>query len=362
MVNENSGERFSSVGYCGIADNNGKFLWSTNKRLFRRVSECERFVTARKSLAGIHTSFEVRMTFEGVRFRISSLPVPDKRLLCMAYPEECYIRYAYSEMYMRIFNIRRNAARSLSASHEIQSMLAELGAPEKLTELIEEQISFSEEIFHDSVSIGSLFDNEHICDYVEIEKKLKNSVDQIRKYNSAVGKTVTFDIRFSHKVARISYPVFETALLEIVRVIYKSMPEKAETCIAVADDMSGRILVSARTPLCAGFDPAVIDGEVRDIMCAFECLGGHTKIYLVDGNLVIKADAPAPLSNYIHRVKPDGYYAAHAEELKGYSAVIAPVSHRPDDEFILHSPKTEVEISMCALMADIMFSELIQTY
>lgn len=356
-----SNEKFSRMGFCGVLGAEKRFIWSTEPYLFRKIVCSRRFASSVSEAAKERSSFECRLTFDGVRFKITALPIPTERYLCMVYPEESYIKYAYSEMYMRIFNIKKNANRSVAALNEVNDELKRLDIPEELTDLISDDLGYSEEILSDSTVIVKLFDSAHMSEYVMIGESIRNSYEHVKKYNSASGKTVRFDCDISLPVARINYPVFESVLFEIVRILYKALPEKGSGTLKIKSSSDKKHLILSSVVPTPGFPEGKYpDHEIRDIACALECIGGSSRILLKDDKLVIRADVLAPLSNHVGRVKTDPLSDSGFVELKGYSRIISPVKEHWNGDLEFRSTAAVPKTPFSMLISDIMLGELVQ--
>ncbi|MBP5606176.1 MAG: hypothetical protein J6X60_11665 [Ruminiclostridium sp.] len=359
-------DKFSRIGFCCVLYENMKIAWSNEPALFRKMISSRSCSAAFRAASVVHASFEHRMTFEGVRFRIIFLPMPDSRYLCTAYPEELYIRFAYSKMYMRIFNIRRVALNSISLITELKGFLAGYDLPDEAFDKIGVILGLSEDIMNDSSRIASLFDSEHINEYVLISDKIKASYDQVRKYNISLDKNIEFRINIGHSVARINYTVFETILFEIVRIMFLSLPDKGSCVLRIYEKDIDTLSLTAEIALRDSFSPGTIEFDVRDINCACEFLGGISKIYLKDDVLAVRVDIPVSLSNFVSRVNrftsvtsSDG---EPVEELKGYERVIVPGRRHISTEYELQSPKKEWKLVFSDFLSSVMFDPLVPGY
>lgn len=356
-----SKDLFSRVGYSCVFENNMDVVWSNNSRLFRKLVSTRLFSNSFKLASSLHSVFEFRLMCDGIRYRIQLLTLPDKRYLGVAYPEECYIKYSYSEMYMRMYNIKRNASNAIAAGLELKELLMAHDLPDEIIHLLETQIACEEAALCDSTSILKLFDTEHICEYVMIREKLENTHEQVKKYSCILGRKVSFDISFKSSVARINYIVLDTALLEIARVMFKYLPEGAEAVLHITERMKEALKIRTDIPRNHDFDTDEIDYEIRDLNCAFECLGGRIRVYHTKDTFVIDAYVPSHLSNYVNRVKsgadPDAVNTGY-EDLKGYGGILSPHKQNNSGYVIFRCPSSEPEIDVSWLLSDIMLTPL----
>ena len=356
-------EKFSRMGFCCIVDKSKRIAWSNDKYLFKKIISSKRFSSVLSAASVSHTPFEYRTTFEGIRFRINFLPIPENLFLGVAYPEECYIRYAYSEMYMRVFNIKRNATRTAASLSVLKDKLRELDVPDEIMDLIDEQFDYAGEILNDSRSVTNLFDSEHMFEYVNISENLSHTESIINKYNAILNRELKLDIELENSVARLNYNVFEAILLQLARIIYKYTDKEDCTLMKISGKNTGSLRVRIDLDRKNGFDTGSIDNEVRDIKCAAQCLGGSSRLYFTEDKFVLEVNIPAHLSNYLRRVRSDVFVAGKLDEsyyeLKGYSRLVEPVDPKRPGILRFRNNAVVIKVDISYLMADIMFCSLI---
>lgn len=357
------GNRFSRIGYSGIFDSDMKVAWSNERRLFRKIESSKVFMNAYQVSSGLHEPFEIMLTFKGIRFKAVFLPLPDRRYLCIAYPEDRYLRFAYSEMYMRIFNIKCSADRAVAVADEIREAAALSGLTEQAVKLIDEQIRLAEGISYDAGGIAKIFDADNMCEYVNINDRINETYRSIIKYCNALHKTVTFDTDIKCTVAKINYGILESALMEIMRIMFRYMRDGEQAVLHIRGDGNTGLRISASLGPNDGFDPGCISYEIRDIKCAFEYMGGSASVAYGEDGLIIKAEASASLSNYNCRVKnydltdvgEDDPY----EIISGYTGLSVGELKGTDTSFVFRCPEERAEERSTEFIADIMFMPLL---
>ena len=347
---------YSSIGFCCIVEPSSAVSWSNQYDLFRKIVSSRKFRSTFAAASLLHTGFEHRITFESVRYRTTFNPIPGMRYLGVAYPEDCFVRKAYSEMYARIFNIRSNSGKSVFALSKAREALESSGAPDDALLALDEAIRFNGEMMNDSSNILRLFDAEHICSYVDISESLDSTYKLVKKYNGILNRTILFDTEIECKVARVNYTILDSALLEIIRVMYRCMPDGSEASLKIRCSRSSEISLSTDIKVFDEFSVSSVDYELRDICCAFECLGGKAEAVLNGDRFVIRAGARIPLSNYICRVSPDG--GIGEVRLRGYSRIMPKRTGYGTVTF--RSPEVEYKVDFKALLADIMLGSLFE--
>ena len=356
-------DKFGRIGFNAIFDTDMKVAWSNEKRLFRKIASSDIFMDAYRDAADNREPFENKLTYNGVRFKAVFIPIADRRYLCIAYPEDRFVRFAYSEMYMRIFNIRSCADKMIAGCPDILGSAKKCDVPDDVIKLIEDQLRFAESVKYDADGIAKIYDADRMCEYVSIREKIAETYGNIRKYNKILSRNVTFDADIECSVAKINYSVFEAALLGIVRMMYKYLPKGG----------SGRIIINGSRELglrigtsCDSrpdvFSIKDIEYEIRDIKCAFEYLGGSSEIFLGENGLSVKASAPASLSNFNCRVKSydltDTAEDDPYEILSGYTGLTVDEIKHAEGSVQFRCPVIEPEYPISEVLADAMLRPL----
>jgi hypothetical protein len=357
-------DKFGRIGFNAIFDYDMKVAWSNEKRLFRKIASSNIFMEAYKTSAENREPFENLLTYNGVRFKAVFLPLTDRRYLCIAYPEDRFVRFAYSEMYMRIFNIRRSAEKIAAVSPDIYEVLKQFEASDDVMKLIEDQTRFAESVKYDADSISRIFDADRMCEYVSIRDKIKETFSHIKKYNTIISRYVTFDADIDCSVAKINYSLFEAALLEIVRIMYKYLPEGGSGSIIIRGNRDIGIRVEISAQRRDDFDVKDIDYEVRDIKCAFEYLGGSSVVSLGNDGLFVRATAPAALSNFNCRVKSYDLTDAPEDDayeiLSGYTGLTVDELKHTEGTVQFRSPVVEPEYPISEVLSDAVLRPLVE--
>ena len=356
-------DKFGRIGFSAIFDSDTKVAWSNEKRLFRKIASSDIFMNAYRDAADKRDPFENKLTYNGVRFKAVFIPIADRRYLCIAYPEDRFVRFAYSEMYMRIFNIRSCAEKMIAGCPDILEAAGKCSVPDDVLKMIEDQLRFAESVKYDADGIARIYDADRMCEYVSIREKVAETFGNIKKYNKILSRNITFDADIECSVAKINYSVFEAALLGIVRMMYKCIPKDGDGRIIIKGNRDTGLHI--RT-FCEhgseGFSLKDIDYEIRDIKCAFEYLGGSAEIMLGENGLSVKASAPASLSNFNCRVKSydltDTPEDDPYEILTGYTGLTAEEIMHAEGAVQFRCPVTEPEYPISEVLADAMLRPL----
>lgn len=348
--------RYSRLGFCCVLTSGAKIAWSDDNRVFKKILASKGFKEAFEASSADLLSFEHKLTVDGVRFMIVCIPVPGNRYVCTAYPEIIYMKQSYSEMYARIFNIRRSAGKDLSLLVTLEEKLKEISADEGCFDLLKEMYACAEEIISDSDGICRLFDAEHLSGYVDLKDSINSTFAAVRKYNALMRRDIRADVQLERCVARVNYTVLETLLLETVRILYKLLPENGSSLISVKGGKDGALVIKTERLAATDIDPGALDSEIRDIRCATECLGGSVKISSPEEGFMLKVVLPVSLSNYTGRVKKD-IGEMPGEELRGYYKLFEP--RRDSGSHIeFNNERIEPVLSITLLLADLLLGEL----
>ena len=263
---------------------------------------------------------------------------------------------------MRVFNIRSGSEKSLAAVSALKEELSGFGVPDEVMKLIDDQLTFCERVKFDADSISRLFDADRICEYVKIREKLDETCRRIKKYAPVLKRTVTVDYDIKCSVAKVSYTVFESALFETVRALCKYLPEGGNGIIKIREAGKTGIRISASCDAREDFDMSLIAGEITDIKCAFEYMGGKAEVSDGENGLSIRASAPVSLSNYNRRVKTYDLNDICEDDIcdvLSEKTGLSPEELEKADELILfRSPSSEPEYPVTDILAEVMLSPI----
>lgn len=349
--------RYSRLGFCCVLTSDAKISWCDDDRLFRKILSSKGFKEAFCASSADSLAFEHKLTVDGVRFLTVCIPVPDRRYVCTAYPEIIYMKQSYSEMYARIFNIRRTAGKDLSLLVSLEEMLKAASADESCFDLLKELYSCAEEIVSDSDGICRLFDAEHLSGYVDLRDSINSTFNAVRKYNALMRREIKADVRLERSVARVNYTVLETLILETVRILYKLLPEGESAAISVIGGKDGSLILKTEKLAASVEGSGEIDGEVRDIRCAVEFLGGSVKMSSPEEGFMLKAVLPVSLSNYTGRVKND-IGEMPGTDLRGYYRIFEP-RRESGSRVEFNNERIEPVVSITLVLADLLFGDLV---
>ncbi|MBR5089684.1 MAG: hypothetical protein IK093_09655 [Ruminiclostridium sp.] len=288
---------FGSTGFCCVLDSNMSVIWCNNRQLFRKLLASKELTVAFTKACEEHSIFEHYSTYESVKYRTVFIPVPDKRYVAVAYPEDRYVKSVYSQMYRRIFNVIGNSNRCMSALLESKDMLSECDVPENIHSLIDDALGYTETVLSESAAISELFDCDHNCEYVNIVRRLDSTFQVIRKYERIHDRRIGFVIGLKHTVARINYLILECVLFETARLIYKCLPRGGNTVMKIGETENGSLSFVADILLSEGADRSFADAEIRNILCAVELIGGKASFTFGEHTLAFSAEIFAALSD-----------------------------------------------------------------
>ena len=362
----NEGFSPGKLSYSCFLNDEGKCIYTNNPVFFKKFLSNKIFKDSFPEYAKAHKLYKQTYTSEGIKYRIDILPVSTDRFLAFAYPEDCYIRLSYSEMYMRLFNINRYANRINGCVVRLKDALNcgdEPGREE--LRLVDDLENSAGIILDESSSVLSLFDIEHIGRYVNIAEKLRHTEYCVGMYNDRYGKSVKFEYDIDRPVAKLNYNVLETAVFATVALLYKALPVKGTGKLKFRGNNKGELVITAKAKLREGFERPSADNDLRVISCSFEALNGNSEVFIKDGIISVYASVPARLSNHVGRIDT-GLHSGDddAEKMNGYSFVIAPDEITEDEltddnEFILNSPRKDYKVDFSVILAEFILSDIV---
>ena len=106
--------QFGNIGYSCIFSSEMNIYFSDNKDLF--TSLCRKRRISAASLIGQAAAglCEHRFTYEGVRYRAIFVPIYNRNFLCICYPEDCFLKNSFSDIYNSVNDVRRRSLTMLS--------------------------------------------------------------------------------------------------------------------------------------------------------------------------------------------------------------------------------------------------------
>lgn len=354
--------RFSKLGFTFIFDRNMLCLYSDNGDMARRLCGCRAIKTAAKINKGRCASFEHRFSFDGIRYRAAFTPFFEMCYICRVYPEDCYIRYAYSELYNNIADIRTHAAVSVSETDRFAAEILASSDEDKYGSFADGEKERSERIFSVASSVLKMFDSEHIVEYVPVAKCLERTAGIITKNNSLLKKKLVIEIDVRQSVARMNYVLFEAMLSCIARVYYKCMNDGGETVVRIVGKDSGKINVNASYSCDDKLAETLPEYDIKVLKCLSECLGGSAGIVLEENSFSVNVSVPAALSNYYNRIRSSRNDSVDAEEEVSqqlrYSGLF---SADPGAGKKFYASSAEYVLDLSAMISDIAMKDIYDT-
>lgn len=350
---------FSNLGYSGIFSDKFELKWSDAPELFRKLASVKSTTASKMHAEKSEMFFEQQFTYNKVKYLASFHPITSFAYLCRIYPEEYFLKFAYSDLYTSIAEIRKDAVGIAADINILKEALAAEDMLDKYRDMIDEYLLHAEAIMSSAKGISDMFDISHLCEYVLITEKLSHTSSKFGKYNVQLGRSVDFTVNIKKSVARINYTVFESALIGIGKILYLILDRGDEAFLHITEKQNGSLAVYASAPYKADFDFVRLDHDIKMINCLFECLCGESKFFRSDDKLTVKATVPAYLSNYVNRIKAkDELYAEFDEygrELTGFHSFISQRNGKVE----FHCPKEELAVDISDVLADVILGELI---
>lgn len=295
--------RFSGLGYTCLFDRNLICRFTDNDAISGLLARSRRVRAAYRMHLGGTGVFEHRFISGGVRYRSVFQPFFDMFCLCRIYPEDCYMKQSYSELYRYISDIRMSSAQTLALVKRTEERICSYNDREKYDDLTGELTASAEKIFSASGSVLKLFDTERIFEYIPLERNLSVTNEFIRKNNALLGRHIELDVELSRGVARMNYAIFEAALLSVIRVFYRVMRSGDSMKLHISGGENGALLLSGEYGTEGLSKDHVPEHDADLLRCSFGCLNGRCRLYFSGEKLVFNAAVPAYLSNYFNRVR-----------------------------------------------------------
>jgi len=349
--------RFSGIGYTVVFGKNLDITYCDSGAPVDAVRRSPKVMAAAKIGLAALNSFEHRFMSEGIRYRAAFNPFYENCCLCRIYPEDCYLKRAYSELYRYISDMRMIAVGMTSAAERLEGMIYANSDEDKYSCETAELRKAAEKEYSFATEVLKLFDTQHIFEYIPIVQCLRNTYEYVSKSNEVIGKYIYFDVDVRQSVARMNYPLFETALASVIRIFYRVMNDGENVTLRIKGTDTGTISLYAEYEFRDEIDQSELDMDIGIMRCSFEALDGRTELSTFRDHLIFRAKVPVSLSNYFSRVKESGAYSENENTLKGFGRFIY-----TDEKYksVLHSPMTGYRPELSSVIWDIALKSFYQ--
>lgn len=349
-MNNYGNVRFSGMGYTCMFDRNLVCRFSDNCELSGFLTRSRKVRTVYRLHIGGSGTFEHRFMTGGVRYRSVFQPFFDMFCLCRIYPEDCFMKQSYSELYRYVSDIRMCSAQTLALAKRTEERICSCNDCEKYDDLTGELTAAAEKMFSASGSVLKLFDTERVFEYIPLVRYLSATNEFIRKNNDLLGRHIELEAELTRGVARMNYAIFEAALLSVIRVFYRVMRSGDRIKLRITDSRNGDLLLSAEYTARGLSEDHVPKHDIELLSCSFGCLNGRCRLYFSGEKLVFRASVPASLSGYFNRIKDHSDISDGAEDISDNITYML----SPD----LRSARPSFSPDLSALMWDIAMREL----
>lgn len=337
--------RFAQIGYAAVFDRKKECFSTDRSDLMKHLEKQIGVRTAMRINIEKLTSFEHRFSYSKVRYRATFTPFHECFFLCRVYPEDSYMKCAYSGLYKYISDMRMNAAEMIC---ELRKLDEELGSSENGDTFRSHTaglIAAAEKEYSTASDILRMFDKQHVVEYIPIVMYLDRTNERVRKNNSILRKNVILDISIRQSVARVNYMLFEGAITCLVKLFYKIMQKGESITLKITGTDSGSVSLKADCAVSAPVGNT--DTDVGLLKCMFDALDGSAVLRMDDGKFIFRGEIPVSLSNYFNRIK--GIYAesdesVFAEQNAGSVAAAGGRDRNKPYEFRSHQEKYEEDI------------------
>lgn len=351
--------RFAQIGYAAVFDRERKRFWADENYLTKHLEKQISVRTAMRINIENLKSFEHRFSLHKVRYRATFTPFYERFFLCRVYPEDSYMKCAYSELYKLISDMRMRAAEMICTLRKLDEHIIALGNDALCREHTAKLLSDAEKEYASATDIMKMFDKQHIFEYIPIKSYLEKTRKRIRQSNSILGKNVALEVDLKHSVARVNYVLFEAAISCLVKLFYKILQPDESVTLKLKGTESGSISVRTEFFADAPIDMSDTELDVSLIKCIFEALDGVSVLDITGNRIVFKGDIPVSLSNYFNRIK--GIYEDFDEneyydpEARSIMNIDESYKNKP---FILHSRPNQYNGDLLELVWNIAMNSL----
>ncbi len=346
--------RFGKIGYSGILSPDFRVLNSDNDRIFMRISRNNKIITASKAGLSCFTSFEHRFTYESVRFRAIFTPIYNDHFLCRCYPEDCFLKNSYSDMYENIYKIKHEAMDMIARLNSLIDEMHRDDAAEAYLEAVTEQLISSERVLADSSGVMDIFDVSQKFEYVPIKELLNASNERLKSYSGSIDRDVTISVDIDCGVARINYMILEAAIFELVGIMYTLLGKGAKAELNVKGRRYEPLTCTASIEYPENVNEAELERKIRLVKCSFESISGKAYLFVKDGMFNIEASVPVSLSNHYERIANNDPERVVGEP-KGFDDILTPDNRK---ELIFRSSSKEYTVPCSMLLANIIFEPI----
>ncbi len=302
-MNVCDGVKYGRIGFTGILNPDFTLAWSDCPDLFKKIITLKSVLAAKAVGTALFRTFRHCFTKNGIKYCAVFTPISDKYYLCRIYPEDFFLKNAFSEIYSYVHTIKVDSMSTFLDLREFIGTHSGDFPDEEYETFLEEKAASAERIYTFARNILSTFDKSHMCEYVPIEKFLDSTFSHIRMYNAVRKKEVLLETKINAPVARINYSVLESCIYIVVKIFYKILQTGESVTLSVRSDADGSLYMNARHKLTAEFDENDLSRDLRLLRCSMESLGGYAKFYISEDSIVFRSSVPAALSNYVKRIK-----------------------------------------------------------
>ncbi len=355
--------KFSQLGYTFIFDDDFRCLYSDSNSMAERLKGCRSIRNAMIVNRGRCQPFEHRFSFGKVRYRAAFIPFFEFCYICRVYPEDCYMRCAYSELYKSIFDIRNVAAVSVSEIQRFEEDMFSNSDEDKYGTFASGEKERSDKMLSVASSLLKMFDAAHTVDYVPIIECVGNSCDAIRKVSPILHKNIEFEVDIRRSVARMNYVLFDAALSGIARLLYRCMYQGDTAHIRIAGKSNGMLEVSgfyeSDKPLC----DEIPQHDIGILKCIFECLAGRLSFIITEKKFIVNASVPAELSDYTNRIRNAEMYQQSEGEVEydplGFAGLFSTDHEKP---ISFSASKIPYSVNISTMMCNIAMQTFYEKY
>ena len=295
--------RFAQIGYAAIFDNEKQLFSSDRNALMKYLEKQVSVRTAMKINIESLKSFEHRFSYCKVRYRATFTPFHENFFLCRVYPEDSYMKCAYSDLYKYISDMRMNAAEMVCTARRLDEDLCSKGEDGELRDHAKKLLEAAEKEYASASEILKMFDKQHIFEYVPIVLNLERTKKRIRLNNDIMKRNVVLDVDIKQSVARVNYLLFEACITCLAKLYYKTLQEGETATLRVRGTDTGSLSVRTEYEFGNKINEADIELDIRLIKCIFEALDGSSVLDIMGNRLVFRGEVPVSLSNYFNRIK-----------------------------------------------------------
>ncbi len=358
-MNPYDGVKFGRIGYTGILRSDLTSIWNDAPVLFRKLYSVRSILAAKALSKKLFVSFTHCFTYNHIKYCAVFTPMYDMNYICRIYPEDFFLKNAFSEMYDYIHSIKKKAASALIDTKEYFEKNCGRFGDSGFDGFMESQIRLFEDIFSDSGNVLKMFDKSHMCEYVPICSYLEHTYNHIKKYNSDQKKNVLFDIDIAFPVARMNYTVLESAIFLMVRICYMVMAENDSVTIKIKGREDGSLSFDMSYDIRVGFDEYGINKALRLLRCDLSEIGGELRFYISGDKIEMSCYVPASLSNYVSRIRKidrKDDLSNEVYELRG----IEDVFYSYEKNFIaFRSYRKDINIDISAMLSELILSDTV---